>query len=94
MVRYTDELDAVIAHEEALRLRIAERLAEEAGLPFSTHVEQFTAVASDAIETWRQQGEEEADLRAFRELGPLQQLLTDHRQTLDRIADMLDRRLA
>ena len=93
MTRYTDELDAVTAYEQTLRRRIAERMAEEEGRPFTPHAEHFTAAASDAIETWARQGEEEADLRAFRETGPLQDLLAEHQDTVERIADMLDGRL-
>lgn len=94
-MRYTDELDAVIAHAEALRRRIAERLAEEAGAPVESSPTQAQFAAADAaIEAWFSEGEEEQDLRAFREIGPLQQLLAEYIETVERIEDIRDRRLS
>ncbi|MGX5736301.1 hypothetical protein [Bosea thiooxidans] len=94
-MRYTDELDAVIAHAEALRRRIAERVAEEAGSPVSGSPTQAQFAAADAaIEAWFSEGEEEQDLRAFRAIGPLQQLLADYAETVERIEEMRDRRLS
>ncbi|CAM5194185.1 hypothetical protein ARD30_01560 [Bosea thiooxidans] len=94
-MRHTDELDAVIACEQTLRRRIAERLAEEAGTPVSGGLSEAQVAAADAaIEAWWQAGEEEHDLRAFRPIGPLEELLAEHRGILERIADMRDRRLS
>jgi len=95
VTRYTDEIDAVVAHAQALRGRIAQRLAEEAGRPTTEPLtEEWLAAADEAIEAWRNEGEEQQDLAAFREIGPLQQLLVDYCATADRIDDMLDRRLS
>lgn len=96
MPRYWDELEAVIACEQALRRRIAERIAEEAGAPVGSAglSHEQIAAADAAIAAWRREGEEEQDLNAFRAMGPLQQLLTEHRAVLDRIDDIRDRRLS
>jgi hypothetical protein len=78
-----------------LRRRIAERLAEEAGSPIEGSLTEAQLAAADAaIEAWFNEGEEEQDLRAFREIGPLQQLLVDYAETAERIDDMRDRRLS
>jgi hypothetical protein len=94
-MRRTDELDAVIACERSLRRRIAERLAEEAGTPVAGALSEEHLVAAEAaIEAWWHEGEEEHDPRAFRPIGPLQELLAEHRGILDRIEDIQDRRLS
>ena len=91
---YTDELDAVVAHEQGLRRQIATRIAEEAGASAEGGPsEEALAAADAAIEAWRTEGEEQQDLAAFRPLGPLQQLLVEHQGIVERIDDMLDRRL-
>ena len=91
---YTDELDAVVAHELRLRRRIATRIAEEAGASAEGGPsEEALAAADAAIEAWRTEGEEQQDLAAFRPLGPLQRLLVEHQGIVERIDDMLDRRL-
>lgn len=94
-MRYTDELAALRAARDALRLRIAERLALEAGAPAEEPLpEHWLAAADEAIETWESEGEEAQDQRAFRPIGPLQALLADHAGLVERIADALDRRLS
>ncbi|MGO4402814.1 hypothetical protein AB4Z10_00975 [Bosea sp. RAF48] len=91
---YTDELDAVIACEQRLRRQIAIRLAEESGIPSGRGLsEEARAAADAAIEAWCAEGEEQQDLAAFRPLGPLQELLAEHRSIVERIEDMRDRRL-
>lgn len=91
---YADELDAVIAAEQGLRRRIAERIALEQGAsgegPLSP---QHLAAADAAIENWAEAGEEELDPQAFRPLTPLQDILAEHRAVCDRILDIRDRRL-
>lgn len=95
MPRYSDELDAVAAYEQALRLRIAERLAQESGHPAGAGLSAGQIAEADAaIAAWQDTGEEEHDLNAFRRIGPLQELLAEHRAVLDRIDDMRDRRLS
>lgn len=95
MTRYTDELDAIVDHAQALRVSIAERLAEEAGRPAAEPLtEEQLAAADAAIDAWRGEGEEQQDLAAFRDIGPLQRLLVDYVETADRIDEMLDRRLS
>lgn len=92
---YTDELDVVIAAEQRLRLQIAARIAEEAGQPAGgTLSEAMLAAADAAILAWSEDGEEQHDLAAFRSIGPLQELLVAHRSLVERIDDMLDRRLS
>ena len=95
MPRYSDELEAVIAAEQALRRRIAECIAEENGTPVRGELShEQVAAADDAIEMWQSAGEEEQDLNAFRMIGPLQELLAEHRAVMDRIDDIQDRRLS
>lgn len=95
MPRYRDELDAIAAYERELRGRIARRIAEEAGTPVVGEPSgPEMAAAEAAIEAWRREGESDADLRAFRPIGPLQRLLAEHRAACDRIDDVLDRRLS
>lgn len=94
-MRYTDELGALRAARDALRRRIAERLALEAGAPLDGSLpEAWLAAADEAIEAWENEGEEAQDSRAFRPIGPLQDLLADHAALVERIADTLDRRLS
>ncbi|CAM5769592.1 hypothetical protein [Bosea minatitlanensis] len=95
MPRYSDELEAVLACEQALRRRIAERIAEEAGAPVRGGLSpEHVAAADAAIASWQSEGEEIQDLAAFRPMGPLQELLAEHRAILERIDDMRDRRLS
>lgn len=95
MPRYSDELEAVLACEQALRRRIAERIAEESGAPVRGDLSPGHLAAADAaIEAWWSEGEEMQDLAAFRPIGPLQELLAEHRAILERIDDMRDRRLS
>ncbi|MDX3807238.1 hypothetical protein ACXIUS_00935 [Bosea thiooxidans] len=95
MPRYSDELEAVVACEQALRRRIAERIAEESGALVHGDLSSGHLAAADAaIEVWRNEGEEMQDLAAFRPIGPLQELLAEHRAILERIDDMRDRRLS
>lgn len=93
-MRYTDELDALRAARDALRHRIAERLALEAGTPVEGALESWLTAADEAIEAWENEGEEAQDSRAFRPIGPLQDLLADHAALVERIAETLDRRLS
>ena len=94
-MRYTDELEALVALAQGLRRQIAERLAEEAGYPVvGTPTEAQLAAADEAVEVWREEGEEMQDLRAFRDIGPLQELLANYCEVTERIDDMLDRRLS
>lgn len=91
---YRDELDAVIACERELRRQIAIRIAAEAGVSLESGLpEAILASADAAIDAWRTEGEEQQDLAAFRAIGPLQALLAEHRAVVERIDDMLDRRL-
>lgn len=92
---YTDELEPLLAAEQALRLKIALRIAQEAGAPAgAAPTQDEMAAADEAIALWQADGEDDEDLRAFRPLGPLQQLLIDHAMVCDRIADVRDRRLS
>uniref|UniRef100_A0A9E8CTJ0 Uncharacterized protein n=1 Tax=Bosea sp. NBC_00436 TaxID=2969620 RepID=A0A9E8CTJ0_9HYPH len=94
-MRYTDELDALRAARDALRHRIAERLALEAGSPAEGALpEAWLTAADEAIEAWENEGEEAQDSRAFRPIGPLQDMLADHAALVARIAETLDRRLS
>ena len=94
-MRYTDELDPLLALELALRRKIARRIAEEAGAQFSdTPSEAQLADADEAIQAWQQQGEEEQDPRAFRAMGPLQELLANHGEIVERIIEIRERRLS
>lgn len=91
---YTDPLEPLLQREEELRHQIARRLAEEAGAPRPpTLSAEHLAAADEAIAAWAEQGEEEQDQRAFRAMGPLQALLAEHRELLERIVDERDRRL-
>ncbi|WP_449254606.1 hypothetical protein [Bosea sp. (in: a-proteobacteria)] len=73
MPRYSDELEAVLACEQALRRRIAERIAEEGGAPLGGGLSpEHVAAADAAIASWQNEGEEMQDLAAFRPMGPLQ----------------------
>lgn len=95
MPRYTDELEPLIDRERDLRRQIAVRLSEEAGgqVGAAPAEEQLTA-ADEAIAAWSAEIEAELDLRAFRELTPLQELLADHYGICERIMDLRDRRLS
>lgn len=91
---YTDPLEPMLQREEALRHQIARRLAEEAGsAPPPTLSAEQLAAADEAIAAWAEQGEEEQDQRAFRPIGPLQELLAEHLEIVERILDERDRRL-
>ncbi|WP_148663526.1 hypothetical protein [Bosea vaviloviae] len=92
---YTDELEPLLAFERELRRKIALRIAEEAGeQPGGAPSEHQIAVADEAIANWIEAGEEDQDMRAFRPIGPLQQLLADHALICERILDIRDRRLS
>lgn len=94
-MRYTDELDTLRVARDDLRRQIAERLALEAGMPCDgASLETWLTAADEAIEAWENEGEEAQDSRAFRPIGPLQDLLADHAGLVERIADALDRRLS
>ena len=91
---YTDPLEPLLQREEELRHEIARRLVEEAGAPPPpTLSAEHLAAADAAIADWEEQGEEEWDQRAFRAMGPLQRLLAEHREIVERIVDERDRRL-
>lgn len=91
---YTDPLEPMLQREEELRLAIALRLVEETGAaPPPSPSADHLAAADEAIAAWAEQGEEEQDQRAFRPIGPLQQLLAEHREVVERIFDERDRRL-
>jgi len=95
MPRYSDELEPLISREQDLRRQIALRIAEEAGHKVGpTPSEEQLAAADEAIDAWSVELEAELDLRAFRELTPLQDLLADHHDIWLRIADIRDRRLS
>ncbi len=92
---YTDELEPLLALEQELRRKIALRIAEEAGeQPGRDPSENQIMVADEAIANWIEAGEEDQDMRAFRPIGPLQQLFADHAQICERILDIRDRRLS
>lgn len=92
---YTDPLEPLLQREEALRNQIARRLIEEAGAPLPPALSADHLAAADAaITAWAEQGEEEQDQRAFRPIGPLQELLAEHREMIERIIELQDRRLA
>lgn len=94
-MRYTDELDTLRVARDDLRRQIAERLALEAGMPCDgAFLETWLTAADEAIEAWENEGEEAQDSRAFRPIGPLQDLLAEHAALVERIADALDRRLS
>jgi hypothetical protein len=91
---YTDPLEPMLQREEELRHQIARRLVEEAGAPPPPALSADHLAAADAaITSWEEQGEEEQDQRAFRAMGPLQRLLAEHREVLEKIVDERDRRL-
>lgn len=95
MARYTDELEPLISREQDLRRQIALRIAEEAGRPVGAELtEAQLAAADEAIGAWGEEIEAQVDLRAFREVTPLQQLLADHSVVCERIFDIRDRRLS
>jgi len=92
---YTDPIEPMLERAEELRRQIARRLVEEAGAPPPPSLSADQLVAADeAIAAWAEQGEEEQDERAFRPIGPLQQLLAEHRDMVARIVELRDRRLA
>ncbi|HEY5796018.1 MAG TPA: hypothetical protein VIU82_13460 [Bosea sp. (in: a-proteobacteria)] len=92
---YRDELELVLEAEQALRRRIALRIAQERGEPVAETLRQHQIQAADeAIEAWVEDAEEAHDARAFRPLTPLQELLAEHRAICDRILDIQDRRLS
>lgn len=92
---YTDPLEPMLRREDELRLMIARRLAEEAGAaPLPSPSADQLAAADEAIAAWAEQGEEEQDQRAFRPIGPLQELLAEHRAVVELILDERDRRLS
>lgn len=92
---YTDALEPLLRLEEELRRRIALRIAEESGTqPPPSPSEDQLAAADEAIASWTEAGEDEQDLRAFRPIGPLQQLLAEHHEIVERILDIRDRRLS
>jgi hypothetical protein len=91
---YTDPLEAMLERAEELRRQIAMRLVEEAGAPPPPLLSpDQLAAADEAIAAWDEQGEEEQDQRAFRAMGPLQELLAEHQEIVERILDERDRRL-
>jgi hypothetical protein len=91
---YTDELPALMELEQELRRRIALRIAEEAGAPAGSPSPDQMNAADDAIAHWAEQGEDDQDLRAFRPIGPLAELLANHATVGERILDIRDRRLS
>jgi hypothetical protein len=92
---YTDELEAMLEYEQALRDRIAARIAEEQGAPQSSPIsEVHRSAADEAIAGWAATGEEEFDPHAFRPVGPLQELLAEHLAVVERIIEERDRRLS
>ncbi|MDR6870391.1 hypothetical protein J2Y55_001391 [Bosea sp. BE125] len=92
---YTDELEPLLALEQELRRKIALRIAEEAGEQTGGDPsENQITIADEAIANWTEAGEEDQDMRAFRPIGPLQQLLADHLLICERILDIRDRRLS
>jgi hypothetical protein len=87
---YTDEIEPMLEAEKSLRLKIALRIAQEAGAPArAAPTQEELAAADEAIALWQADGEDDADLRAFRP-----DLLIDHAMVCDRIADIRDRRLS
>ena len=92
---YTDPLEPMLDRAEELRQEIARRLVEEAGAPSLPALSaDHLAAADEAIAAWAEQGEEEQDQRAFRPIGPLQHLLAEHRDMVERIVELRDRRLS
>lgn len=91
---YTDPLEPMLQRADELRRQIALRLVEEAGAtPPPTLSAEHLAAADEAIAAWAEQGEEEQDQRAFRAMGPLQELLAEHLEIVERIVEERDRRL-
>lgn len=91
---YTDPLEPMLQRADELRRRIALRLVEEAGAPPPPSLSEDHLTAADAeIAAWEEQGEEEQDQRAFREIGPLQELLAEYQGIVERIVEERDRRL-
>jgi len=92
---YTDPLEPMLQRADELRRQIALRIVEEAGAtpPPSPSADQMAA-ADEAIAAWDEQGEEEQDQRAFRETGPLQELLAEYQGLVERIVEERDRRLS
>jgi len=92
---YIDELERVLEAEQALRRRIALRIAREAGEQAGDPLQEHHVRAADAaIEAWVEEAEEVHDAHAFRPLTPLQELLEEHRAICERIFDIRDRRLS
>lgn len=96
---YTDELEPMLSLEHDLRIRIALRIAQESREPgdeprTGAPSEDQLSAADAAIAAWSEQHEAEQDMRAFRPLTPLQQLLADHDAIMERILDLRDRRLS
>ncbi len=92
---YTDELEAVLEAEQALRRRIALSLAQERGEAAGAALLEHQMQAADAaIEYWLDEAEDAHDAHAFRPLTPLQSLLAEHRAVCERILDIRDRRLS
>jgi hypothetical protein len=92
---YTDPLEPMLQRADELRRQIALRLVEEAGAaPPPSPSADHLAAADEAIAAWDEQGEEEQDQRAFRAMGPLQELLAEYREMMERILDLQDRRLS
>ena len=92
---YTDELEPLLDREQALRRAIALTIAEERGeKAAAAPTQDQTAAADEAIQAWDQDFESEHDMRAFRPLTPLQQLLAEHHDIHERIMDIRDRRLS
>lgn len=92
---YTDPLEPMLDRAEELRQEIARRLVEEAGAPQPPSLSaEHLAAADAAITAWAEQGEEEQDQRAFRPMGPLQQLFAEHQEMVEWIVELQDRRLS
>lgn len=95
VMAYRDELERVLEAEQALRRRIALRIAQERGDAVTGALREHQIQAADeAIEAWAEEAQEAHDAQAFRPLTPLQQLLAEHRAICDRIFDIQDRRLS
>ncbi|MCV9941154.1 hypothetical protein OIU35_32810 [Boseaceae bacterium BT-24-1] len=91
---YTDPLEPMLQRADELRHQIALRLVEEAGAtPPPSPSADHLAAADEAIAVWDEQGDEEQDQRAFRDIGPLQELLAEYQGIVERIVEERDRRL-
>lgn len=91
---YTDPLEPMLHRADELRRQIALRIVEEAGAtPPPSPSADHLAAADEAITAWEEQGEEEQDQRAFRDIGPLQELLAEYQEIVERIVEERDRRL-